>query len=146
MKRKLSFSLSAIFFSRVRRLTSMFFIGGISQGQKLFDWFTQTILCPRCKKYGRYQVFMTYTYFMFFFIPIFKWGRRYYVRTSCCQALYELGPEKGRLIEKRQDCTIEPEDLTLCQGQARQLRRCPRCGSTTQESFSFCPQCGGPME
>ena len=38
----------------------MFFIMGITDGRKDFD-FTQTIICNLCGKYGRYQVFMTYT-------------------------------------------------------------------------------------
>lgn len=124
----------------------MFFIGGISQGQKLFDWFSQNILCSRCGKYGRYEVFMTYTYFMFFFIPIIKWGRQYYARSTCCHTLYELNPEKGRQIERHEDCSIQPEDLTLYQGQANVLHRCPNCGYTTNENFTFCPQCGSRMQ
>ena len=38
----------------------MFLIMGITDGRKDFD-FTQTIICNLCGKYGRYQVFMTYT-------------------------------------------------------------------------------------
>ncbi len=38
----------------------MFFILGITDGRKDFE-FTQTMICNICGKYGRYQVFMTYT-------------------------------------------------------------------------------------
>lgn len=38
----------------------------------------------------RYQVYMTYMYFSFFFIPLFKWNKRFYVKMSCCDAVYEL--------------------------------------------------------
>ncbi len=47
----------------------MIFIGGISQGQKILDY-VKTVICDRCGGYGRYQVFMTYMYFSFFFIPL----------------------------------------------------------------------------
>lgn len=43
----------------------MFFILGITDGRKDFE-FTQTMICNICGKYGRYQVFMTYTVFRFF--------------------------------------------------------------------------------
>lgn len=38
----------------------MFFMMGITDGRKDFD-FVQTMICDACGKYGRYQVFMTYT-------------------------------------------------------------------------------------
>lgn len=38
----------------------MFFILEITDGRKDFE-FTQTMICNICGKYGRYQVFMTYT-------------------------------------------------------------------------------------
>ena len=38
----------------------MFFIMGITDGRKDFE-FAQTMICNICGKYGRYQVFMTYT-------------------------------------------------------------------------------------
>lgn len=31
-----------------------------------------------------------------FFIPCIKWNKHYYVRTSCCNTLYELDPEMGK--------------------------------------------------
>ena len=57
----------------------MIFIGGISQGRKILDY-VRTVICGCCGRYGRYEVIMTYTYFSFFFIPLFKWNRQFYVR------------------------------------------------------------------
>ena len=54
----------------------MFFIMGITEGRKDFD-FSQTVICDSCGKYGRYQVFMIYTVLSLFFIPTFKWNKRY---------------------------------------------------------------------
>ena len=50
----------------------MIFIGGIGQGQRELDYRRAALLCAICGGYGRYQVFMTYTYFSFFFIHIDK--------------------------------------------------------------------------
>ena len=85
----------------------MFFIMGITDGRKDFD-FTQTIICNLCGKYGRYQVFMTYTVLSMFFIPCFKWNKHYYVQTSCCNTLYELVPEIGKAIARGQQVEIQP--------------------------------------
>ena len=67
----------------------MFFMMGITDGRKDFD-FHQQIICDICGKYGRFQVFMTYTVLSLFFIPCFKWNKHYYVQTSCCNTVYEL--------------------------------------------------------
>ena len=63
----------------------MLFIGGISQGRKLLNY-ARSILCGSCGSTSQCQVFMTYLYFSFFFIPLFKWNKRFYVQMSCCSA------------------------------------------------------------
>lgn len=151
----------------------MIFIGGISQGQKEISYGYPAVLCALCGKYGRYQVFMTYTYFSFFFIPVFKWNRKYYVRTSCCGAVYELDPEVGKALAEKEDIQIRQEHLRLVSrgengrageagtegGDARDLkarygedfrmRSCPACGYQFvdhEKEFAFCPRCGTPLE
>ena len=52
----------------------MFFIMGVSQNQKKLD-FKQLNVCKCCGKYSNIEVYMTYWYFMFFFIPIIKWNK-----------------------------------------------------------------------
>jgi len=119
----------------------MFFIMGITDGRKDFD-FNQTVICDNCGKYGRYQVFMLYTVLSLFFIPTFKWNKRYYVQMSCCGSVYELDPEIGRRIASGEDLQINPQDLTKV-GQSRGFfKHCNNCGYETSEDFDFCPKCG----
>ena len=80
----------------------MFFMMGITDGRKDFD-FHQQIICDICGKYGRFQVFMTYTVLSLFFIPCFKWNKHYYVQTSCCNTVYELDAEIGKRIAAGDD-------------------------------------------
>lgn len=125
----------------------MIFIGGISQGRKILDY-VRTVICGCCGRYGRYEVIMTYTYFSFFFIPLFKWNRQFYVRMTCCGAVYSLEKKVGQKILAGQDVEIRPEDLTLVQGgdgsgtYGRMKKHCSRCGYETFEDFEYCPKCG----
>ncbi len=125
----------------------MFFIMGISSGQKQLD-FDQVEICTCCGKYGHMKVFMTYTYLMFFFIPLFKWNKRYFVRMSCCNSMAELDRETGQGIERGQihHLDIRALNFSVNNGRlGRELRRCPNCGYTTEENFDFCPKCGNPL-
>lgn len=120
----------------------MFFIMGISQGRKDFGY-DRMFICDHCGSYGRYQVFMTYMYFSFFFIPIFKWNKAYYVQTTCCGTVYGLDPEIGRRIAAGENVEILPQHLTMVQPDHRgRYRKCSQCGYETQEDFEYCPKCG----
>ena len=128
----------------------MIFIGGVSQGKKLLNYHGSVVICGSCGAYGRYQVIMTYMYFSFFFIPLFKWNRKYYVKMSCCGTVYELDPEVGKILARGGQVDIEQKDLTLVQegngrydnGFGNRGKKCPNCGYETQEDFEFCPKCG----
>ena len=103
----------------------MFFIGGVMQGRKVFDRFRQVVTCRRCGQYAALEAFMTYTYFMFFFIPLFKW-------------------EKGEAIAHGEPVELTDADLSPT-GNFRPIRRCAHCGYVTEESFAYCPNCGKPL-
>ena len=126
----------------------MFFIMGISQGQKQLD-FDQLIVCRHCGKYGHLKVYMVYSYLSLFFIPLFKWGRRYYVQAGCCGEIVELDAETGRKIASG-EITSLPEDIipesSASWHAGNRERRCPNCGFVTEEDYSFCPKCGGHLE
>jgi len=133
----------------------MFFILGIDQKQKELTA-QGPVICSDCGRYARYQVYMTYMCLSLFFIPVLKWGRKYYVETSCCHSLYELDAEVGNALRRGEDTEIRQEHLTrLRSGKASygstytnpaRSRRCPGCGYETEEDFAFCPKCGGRLE
>lgn len=125
----------------------MFFIIGISDGRKDFN-FNQMMICSGCGQYGRYTVYMTYTALSFFFIPIFKWNRKYFVQTSCCGRVYRLDSDVGKRIARGEKLEIHLEDLETFSGgwqdgqQYRRAKRCMNCGFTTDEDYEYCPKCG----
>lgn len=122
----------------------MFLMIGISDGRKDLD-FSQMTICDSCGAYGRLTVYMTYMALALFFIPIFKWNRKFYVQASCCGAVYLLDPEIGRRIARGEQLEIRPEHLTPVQGRERTARRCANCGYLAQEDFDFCPKCGSRL-
>ena len=121
----------------------MFFIMGISDGEKQLS-FDQTEICACCGKYGHICVYMTYTYFMFFFIPLFKWNKRYFVKMDCCGSTCELDPELGRAIAHGDVTYLDPSQLHF-RNQTNGVKHCSYCGYTTTEDFQYCPKCGHEM-
>ena len=120
----------------------MFFIIGINDGRKDLD-FNQTVICSRCGRYGSYRVYRTFLQLLLFFIPCFKWGKKYYVEMSCCGTTYHLAPEVGKRIAKGEMVTIQDSDLSpLSFGTYTMIKHCSTCGYQTTEGFDFCPKCG----
>ena len=102
----------------------MFFIMGITNGSAELDYRGGMNVCGSCGRLGSFEVFMTYMTL---------------VRTSCCGAVYSLSTEKGRMIERHQAVTINPEDLHK---ESRGASRCPACGTLLDSNFEYCPKCG----
>lgn len=118
----------------------MIFIGGIAQGRKQFD-FIQTMICSKCGRYSSVSVFMTYTYFSFFFIPLFKWNRQYFAVSNCCSTVFSIPNALGEAIARGESVTLEPSDLTIV-GMDGTQQHCPECGYLLSEDFLYCPKCG----
>ncbi len=134
----------------------MFFIGGVGQGSKALN-FSGTIQCRFCGSQSRCQIVMTYYYFSFFFIPLFKWNKRFLVQMLCCDAVYELAPEAGRAIARGEMVEIREQDLKRiqdgryryssvqtpeAQSELPEVRRCPICKSEVPGEYKYCPNCG----
>lgn len=124
----------------------MFFIGifGISQNQKQLDYH-RTGICQSCGRFGGYEVFYVYSYFHFFFLPLIKWNKKYYVKMNCCNSMYELNPEKGSAIARGESPELKAEDLCRI-NQGQNLFFCPECGFEVQKNFEFCPKCGKKLQ
>ena len=126
----------------------MFFMMGITPGEKKINY-NQMVICHQCGSYGRYEVFMTWTCLSLFLIPVFKWNKHYYVRTTCCNATFELDAEVGEQIARGEKVEILPEHLMRLGGSDGYIHAgrhiCPDCGYETEEDFQYCPKCGRPF-
>ncbi|HBG09498.1 MAG: zinc ribbon domain-containing protein [Limnochordia bacterium] len=118
----------------------MFFIGifGIQDKEEIIKT-EQGVTCPVCGAYDRYEVIRAYTYFHIFFIPVWKWNRRYFIRTRCCQRVCGLDEELGQRIEEGQAVSISTEHLDCRQPAGR---FCSSCGAQLHSAFNYCPYCG----
>ena len=119
----------------------MIFIGGISMGKKELEFF-KTMVCKKCGQYTNLTVFMTYTYFSFFFIPLFKWGKKYYAVSRCCGTVFSLDPEIGKAIEQGENVTLSEEDLNPTGYEENGTAHCADCGYLLENDFAYCPKCG----
>lgn len=117
----------------------MFFIFGMSTKEKEID-FSQAIVCSNCGSYGRYQAFMNYSYFSLFFIPLFKWNKKYYIRSTCCDSLYSIDKDLGQDIERGERTNISASDLHPININSSKV--CNNCKYPIEEDFEYCPKCG----
>ena len=133
----------------------MFFIMGINTGRKHLP-FHQAMVCSRCGKYSSCSVYMTYTVLSLFFIPCFRWNRKYYVTMNCCHTTYQLDSETGKRILRGEPPEISPGNLTpvneygshydaLDTNYNKAEKECRHCGFRTDEDYEYCPKCGTPF-
>lgn len=118
----------------------MLFIGGISATKKDLD-FHQNTICQKCGRYSSVSVFMVYSYFSLFFIPLFKWGKKYYAISNCCQMVYSINPKLGQAIERGEEVELWQQDMEIV-GRSSQ---CQKCGFLLTPEYRFCPKCGAKL-
>lgn len=120
----------------------MFFIGifGVHQTEKQLGTYNN-VICPSCGGFTRFQIFKSYTYFHIFFIPVFKWNIKYFIKPACCGSLYELDPIVGKQYEKGQNPEIKDEHLRPI-SRYSPYKYCPGCGVRLESNYSYCPYCG----
>jgi hypothetical protein len=126
----------------------MFFFGifGVNGKQKeLRD--INNITCKQCGRLGVYRLVKQYSYFHIFFIPVFKWGEKYFLVSRCCKSVFSISEDKGRRLEQGADHSIEEMELQYLYGEEKHQRdACSNCGSEIDRSFEFCPYCGRKVE
>jgi len=123
----------------------VFFIGifGIQEAQKQIGIYNNTI-CPSCGSMTHYEITKMYSYLHIFFIPAFRWNNRFYVKTACCNSIYELDPIIGQQFDKGQTPEIRNEHLRPA-GHQYAYRICTNCKSRVDPEYSFCPFCGSRL-
>jgi len=131
----------------------MFFIGvfGAESKQKEIKKL-HNLQCKNCNGAGG-TLIKSYSYFHFFFLPLFKWNEQYFVICDGCGAVYEINKEKGAALERGENIEITYWDLKDTNygghnnyGNHYIQRRCGKCGRNLERDFEFCPYCGNKIK
>ncbi len=120
-----------------------FFIGifGIQDKQKTIREFNN-VVCSYCGSLSRAELIEQYTYFHFFFLPLFRWNKRYYVRFRCCNRVFKVPKDYIDDLKYSSDINIDRlEEINTSYGHV-----CPNCGAHVDPSFVYCPYCGHDLE
>lgn len=117
----------------------MFFIGIFGIENKSKNILTnRNNICPLCNAYGSYDILKSYNYFHIFFIPLWKWTTRYFIRTHCCMKFCTLDNNIGLRIENGEMVEIKKEHIHC----DNNCTLCPYCSSQIEPGFHYCPHCG----
>ena len=124
----------------------MFFIGifGIDNKEKEIK-IINNLCCKNCNISNEARLIKKFTFFHFFFIPLFKWNESYYVICNGCNSVFNISKEKGKSVENGEDIEITYWDLKEVNnnyGSHYTVRRCPRCSREVENTFEYCPYCG----
>ena len=124
----------------------MFFIGifGIDNKIKEIKHLTN-FSCKNCNILNGAKLIKSYTFFHFFFIPLFKWSEEYYVICNGCNFSFSIPKDKGKAIERGEDVEITYWDLKEVNnnyGSYYTVKRCSRCNREVENNFEYCPYCG----
>jgi hypothetical protein len=122
----------------------MFFFGIFGVNTKTKDIKDlNNVTCSRCGRFGVYRLVKEFSYFHFFFIPLYKWGQKYFLVSRCCKSVFSVSAEKGIRLEQGIDFSLEDHDLQYMFGEEKHdLDQCPNCDRQLDRSFEFCPYCG----
>ncbi len=122
----------------------MFFIASVNHKRQELDYY-EPIMCNCCAKYGRYEAYMEYSELSLFFIPLFKFNKKFYATTTCCNCLYLIkNKEKGLMMERGHghNVFLKEKDLQLIDKGTCNATTCTNCGYQVNELYNYCPNCG----
>lgn len=123
----------------------MFFIGvfGIEEKYKEIRNI-QNMICKDCERMTTYELIEIYSFFHFFFIPIFRWNYRYYLKCRSCNAVFQIPKALGESLKMGENSPINNGDLNYAfrEENVTSITECNNCGREVDRKFQYCPHCG----
>lgn len=99
---------------------------------------------PCCSLSGAMAaVTCTFQQFTLFFIPLFRFGKRYFVTCPNCGTVYEIAKDEGKRLERDPLAEINPDKMYMMQGTYR--KTCPNCKFPVDPGSRYCPNCGASL-
>jgi len=82
----------------------------------------------------------TFQQFTLFFIPLFRFGKRYFITCPNCGAVYELRKDEGERVAANWSAEINPDCIFIVQNSYK--KTCPACKCSVNSDCRYCPNCG----
>lgn len=114
----------------------MFFIGIFGINNKSSVKKEVSFECTGCLE-DKSEVIENYSVFEIFFMPVYKYNKKYFLRCKKCESLYWLDEEKIEYILKTEKVRYEDIKKIIYQKEV-----CPNCGVNISEKYEYCPSCG----
>jgi uncharacterized C2H2 Zn-finger protein len=78
-----------------------------------------------------------------FFIPLFRFNKRYFISCTKCGSVYELEKDEGRRLEKDYYAEVNRDKIYAFRGSTAKI--CPNCRCTVDPNARYCPNCGSKL-
>jgi|GEM_PF-843547 len=123
-------------FNFLEKGNKMFFIGilGVNNRSKVKkDIYFKCTGCIGIKG----ELIENYSSFEVFFIPVYKFNKKYFLRCKKCESLYWLKEEHiPKILETKQASYEDIKEIIY------QKETCPKCGKEINKKYEYCPNCG----
>ena len=123
----------------------MIFIGGISD-KRLTLGYLKSVMCKHCRQTYIMELIKSYSFFHFFFLPLWKWQVRYELKCERCQAVMTISNVLGKAWEQGEELNLTLWDLQIIKEGNPLEQHCGHCQETVAQSYQYCPHCGQHLE
>ncbi len=114
----------------------MFFIGVFGMNRRNKKIKEVKFKCTGCLK-NKGEVIESANTFEFFFIPVFKMSKKYFLKCISCDSLYKLNPNSIESVMEKGEVLYEDIEEIVFENYV-----CSGCGERIEPGYDYCPKCG----
>ena len=119
----------------------MIFIGGIND-KRVGLGQLRSVMCKHCRQTHTMDLFKSYYFFHFFFLPLWKWKLNYDVKCEGCQTIMRIPNHLGKTWEQGEDLKLTLWDLEIIKEGASLEQQCKHYHEMLPLTYQYCPHCG----
>ena len=99
--------------------------------------------CPVCGGERALSVTRQYQSFSAFFVPLAKFGSKYFATCPGCASVFSVPEEYGKRAAAEGYCAAPADALTVLRRNAPGV--CPVCGARYEAGDAYCRRCGNRL-
>ncbi|MCF2612033.1 zinc ribbon domain-containing protein [Fusobacterium perfoetens] len=115
----------------------MFFVMGFGSKDELLK--EVSFRCTNCIN-EKFELHQMSNVFSFFFIPIFRFNKKFLIVCKNCKSIYRLKNESLEKVLETSNVTYDDVEEII-----RNNNVCKNCGHRVDETDKFCPNCGNKL-